>query len=370
MKPKILLVCCNDFKNGGIQAVIMSIVKSLNNKYDFDAISFSDGKQYHSDEFLKYGTIFHFKKFKAKNIISRLFVDIFEYYYLYFQSKKFFKEHNDYTAVHCHNYFNAAPILIAAKNAGINIRISHSHNVESTIKNKNPFHSYFNNQKRKQLNKFATSKIACSKAAGEYLFGKSGATVVNNAIDLMKFNPHVYEYISNEQTIKFVHVGRYSHQKNQLFLIDVFNEYLKLDNNATLTLVGFGSLEEMVKDKIISLSLQDKITMLPSDSNIPEVYAKSDITIYPSTFEGLGISLIEAQAMGLRCYVSEVIQPEANLGLLKTLQLDWGAKKWARIIYDDIQTNGSEKQFVDMSSFDINNIKNQYDMLYSGYDIK
>lgn len=366
MKPKILMVCCDGFENGGIQAVIMSIVRTLSDKYDFDAISFSNGKQYYSEEFSNYGTIFHFTKYNPKNLISKILSGYFEYRYLYKQSKEFFKCHNDYTAVHCHNYFNAAPILKAAKEAGINIRIAHSHNVKSKIKNKNPFHDYFNNQKRKQLNELATSKIACSKAAGEYLFGCNGSTVVNNAIDLTKFNPLVYEYKKNEQNIKFVHVGRYCYQKNQLFLIDVFNEYLRLNNNATLTLIGFGIWDERIKNKIVSLSLQDKITMLPSDSNIPKVYAKSDITIYPSTFEGLGISLIEAQAMGLRCYVSEAIQPEANLGLCKFLNLDWGAKKWAEFIHNDIKENGLKKQFVDMSSFDIENIKNQYDLIYSG----
>lgn len=366
MKPKILMVCCDGFENGGIQAVIMSIARTLSDKYDFDAISFSNGKQHYSDEFSNYGTIYHFQKYNPKNLVSKILSGFFEYRYLYKQSKEFFKQHNDYTAVHCHNYFNAAPILKAAKEAGIKVRIAHSHNVKPVIKNKNPFHDYFNNQKRKQLNELATSKIACSKAAGEYLFGCSGSTVVNNAIDLKKFNPHIYENTGNEQIIKFVHIGRYCYQKNQLFLIDVFNEYLKLNNKATLTLVGFGMWEESIKNKIINLSLQDKITMLPSDSSIPEIYAKSDITIYPSTFEGLGISLIEAQAMGLRCYVSEVIQPEANLGLCKFLNLDWGAKKWAKFIHNDIKENGVEKHFVDMSSFDIENIKNQYDHIYSG----
>lgn len=364
MNKKVLQVCCDGFENGGIQAVIMSIVKNLNEEYDFDAISFSDGSQYYTDEFLQYGKIYHFKRYAPNNIITKFFKDFLEYRFLYRQSKEFFKQHPGYTAVHCHNYFNAAPILKAAKKAGIEHRIAHSHNVKSIIKNKNPLRDIANKIKSNQIRKYATSMAACSKAAGEYVFGQAEITVVNNAIDLNKFNPLNYSYTSNG-TIKFVHVGRYGYQKNQLYLLDVFKEFLKLNNNAQLNLVGFGIWTDKVEKKIKELNLNDKVKMLPSDSNVPEIYAQSDITIYPSTFEGLGISLIEAQAMGLKCYVSEAIQPEANLGLCQVLRLSWGAKKWAEYIYNDIQKNGYEKHFVDMSSYDIKNVKEQYNQLYS-----
>lgn len=364
MENKVLQVSCDGFENGGIQAVIMSIIRSLNNNYHFDAISFSDGEQYYSKELLQYGNIYHFKKYKPNNLINKLFRDFLEYQFLYKQSKTFFKVHPDYTAVHCHNYFNAAPILRAAKEAGVTYRIAHSHNVKSIIKEKNPLRKIANLIKRRQIHKYATDMVACSKAAGEYVFGNAKVTVINNAINLNKFNPSNYPQKSND-IIQFVHVGRYCCQKNQLFLLDVFYEFLKLNNNARLSLIGFGDWTDKIKQKINELNMNDKVKMLPSDSNIPEIYAGSDITIYPSTFEGLGISLIEAQAMGLRCYVSEVIQPEANLGLCKTLQLSWGAKKWAEFIYNDIERNGLTKEFVDMSTYDINNVIGQYGKLYS-----
>lgn len=367
MNKKVLQVCCDGFENGGIQAVIMSIVRTLNDKYDFDAISFSDGNQYYSEEFLKFGKIYHFKKYTSNNIVTKVFIDFLEYHFLYKQSKDFFKQHPNYTAVHCHNYFNAAPILRAAKEANIEHRIAHSHNVKSIIKDKNPLRKVANLIKRNQIHKYATDMVACSKAAGEYVFGKAETTVINNAIDLNKFDPSKYPHRDNnsDKTIKCVHVGRYGYQKNQLFLIDVFNEFLKLNSNAQLNLIGFGIWTDKIENKIKELNLNDKVKMLPSDSNVPEIYAKSDITIYPSTFEGLGISLIEAQAMGLKCYVSEAIQPEANLGLCHVLQLSWGAKKWAEYIYNDIKENGCKKQFVDMSDYDIKAVKEQYNNLYS-----
>ncbi|MCH5320248.1 MAG: glycosyltransferase [Eubacterium sp.] len=345
----------------------MSIVKNLNDDYDFDIISFSDGKQFYTDEFLKYGgNIYHFKKYDAKNPIGKLFLGFFEYLHLYKQIKDFLAKHNDYACIHCHNYFNAAPFLKAAARHNIKIRIAHSHNVKSIIKYKNPFHNIFDKIKQKQLVKYATNKIACSKGAGEYLFGKNSLVeVVNNAIDLQKFDPHKFNNKNESDCIKFVHIGRYGYQKNQLFLLDVFNELIKDIENASLTLVGFGLWTDKVKNRIDELKLTDKVAMLPSDTDIPLILSQSDAMIFPSTFEGLGISLIEAQAMGLRCYTSEVIQPEADLGLCKTLELSLGAKKWAEFICDDINKNGLKKQFVDMSSYDIQNIKEQYRRIYS-----
>ena len=214
------------------------------------------------------------------------------------------------------------------------------------------------------LHKYATERIACSKAAGEYLFGNDSVRVIHNAIDLNKFDHSKYD-ISNVQYTSFVHVGRYSFQKNQIFLLEVFKEYLKLDDTAKLTLVGFGSLENHILKKAEEFGLRGHVTFLPPDSNIPEIYARANAMIFPSTYEGLGISLIEAQAMGVRCYVSENIQPEADLGLCKQMYLSWGAKAWAKFIYDDIKENGNRKKYVDMSSYDIKTIKEEYSILYS-----
>lgn len=366
MKPKILIVSGVGFENGGIQAVIMSIVRNLHNKFDFDIINFSDGKQFYTDEFLQYGgNIYGFKKYKTKNPFKKPFSDIFEYFDLYRQIQDFLIKHNDYECIHCHNYFNAAPFLKAAAHFNIKVRITHSHNVKSMIKYKNPLHIILNKIKKKQLCKYSTKRIACSKAAGEYLFGKNNSTVVNNAIDLSKFNPYNFSGKNNGDCIKFIHVGRYGYQKNQLFLLDVFYELLKYNKKMSLSLVGFGLWTDKVKNKINQLKLNDKVSMLPSDTDIPYLMSQSDAMIFPSTFEGLGISLIEAQAMGLRCYTSEVIQPEANLGLCKILELSWGAKKWAEYIYNDISKSPLQKQFVDMSEYDIQNIKKQYEELYS-----
>lgn len=364
MKKKILLVCNDGLENGGIQAVIMSIVRNLHTKYEFHCVVFSEGDQYYSDEFRAYGVIHHFKRYRGKTIQGKIFEDIINYINYYKQFKKLLSEEGLFDVIHCHNYFMAAPFLKVAKTFGVQIRISHSHNVAPPYRRKNPIHNFMEARLKIMLHKYATERVACSKAAGEYLFGNDMVHVINNAIDLSKFDPGKYE-ISDTQYTSFVHVGRYSFQKNQIFLLDVFKEYLKLDDTAKLTLVGFGKLENQVLKKAENCSLNEYVTFLPPDSNIPEVYAKANAMIYPSTYEGLGISLIEAQAMGVRCYVSENIQPEANLGLCKQLNLSWGAEAWAQYIYNDIRENGIKRTYVDLSLYDIKNVVGEYLKLYS-----
>lgn len=363
MKPKVLMVSWNSLTNGGIQAVMMSIIENLYKDYAFDIVVFEE-QDYYKQRAIDAGChIYRLKKYKSASPITKPFEDYLISISYYFQFKKFLKK-NKYDIIHCHNYFAAAPILRAAKECKVPVRIVHSHNVASPIKRKNPLYYILNYIQKKELKHFATEKVACSAAAGEYLFGNDDVTVIHNAINLEKFNPKKYKPNRNE-SVHFLHVGRYCYQKNQLFLLDVFNEYLKLDSNAKLALVGFDVWEQKVKDKITQLHLENQVSMLHKDSDIPLILSKSDAVIFPSTYEGLGISLIEAQAMGLKCYVSEAIQPEANLGLCQVLQLSWGAKKWAEYIYNDIQKNGYEKHFVDMSNYDIKNVKEQYNQLYS-----
>lgn len=363
MKPKVLMVSWNSLTNGGIQAVMMSIIENLYRDYSFDIVIFEE-KDYYKQRALDAGcNIYCFKKYQSKSPFTKPFEDYIKSLSYYLQFKKFLKQHK-YDIIHCHNYFLAAPILRAAKEAGIPVRIAHSHNVASPIQRKNPLHYILNYIQKKELKHFSTHKVACSKAAGNYLFGNADTTVIPNAINLEKFNPKKYQTQKNE-SVHFIHVGRYCYQKNQLFLLDVFNEYLKLDKKAKLTMIGFDEWEQKVKNKISQLELENSVTMLHKDSDIPMIMSKSDAMIFPSTYEGLGISLIEAQAMGLKCYVSEAIQPEANLGLCKVLQLSDGAKKWAEIIYKDINQNGYEKHYIDMSSYDITNIIDCYKKLYS-----
>ena len=216
------------------------------------------------------------------------------------------------------------------------------------------------------INEFATVKIGCSNAACRYLFGNTDFKTVYNAIDLSRFDTSLYEIKDDDGKNHFLNVGRYSAQKNQLFLLDVFLEIIKREPHSELTLIGFGPDEQMIREKIIKLGLLDNVRMLPHDSCIPEIMYNSDHLLFPSRYEGLGIVVIEAQAAGLHCFVSEAVPKEADLGNCTYISIKENAEQWAESILGYIRENGSTRKYVDMTAYNIENVVKSYDRIYSG----
>ena len=145
------------------------------------------------------------------------------------------------------------------------------------------------------------------------------------------------------------HVGRFNQQKNHKFLIDIFNEIHKKDNNAHLLLIGKGELENEIRDKIERLELDKFVTIIAPVANINEYYMAMDVFVFPSFFEGMPNVIIEAQATGLPCYVSNTITKEANItGIVKYIELEETSKKWANLILKNrnVNRNKYEKIFI------------------------
>lgn len=361
---KILEVSCNGLTNGGVQQVIMNIVRNLSNDFIFDVLVFTKEKEYFDDEFLSYGgNIFripHKSKKNGKEI---------DFYYrgikIIIGTYKILKNNGPYRAIHCHNYFESALCIIAAKMAGVKIRIVHSHNDLSVVK-------YSKTRKMLQkvykciINKFATKKVGCSQAALKYLFGnRNDGIVINNAIDLEKFN---VEKLSIEPTnskgLRLLHVGNFSSQKNQTFLIEIAAKLKRNKFPFNLTLVGGKTpYLDIVKELIRKYELEKEINILPQDSNIPYEMYNADLFLFPSKYEGLGIVLIEAQAVGLHCLVSDAIPPEADLGNIEFIH-SYLIDEWVDRI-KELHLYKGKKKFVDMSTYDIKNIIKIYKNLYN-----
>ena len=359
---RILFVTEGGLENGGIQAVIMSIVRQLHHKYIFDIIVRNSGRHYYSEEFESYGGyIYCFPpKIKIQKIDKYLYP-----FYMEKEFNKFLNEHGPFQAIHCHNYFDAGIYVKLAAKHNISIRITHCHNVASSQRRKNPLWLIYKPICQSWIKRYSTNLIGCSRGACQYLFDKASAKVINNAIDLDKFSLSKYE-VKDHDGFRFVNVGRYCYQKNQEFAIDVFDKVAAVQPKAELFLVGFGVNEEMLNKKVQVSPYADKIKMLPHDSDVAKVYAESDYVLFPSRYEGLGISLIEAQAMGLTCFCSDVIQPEADCGLCVKISLSEGAELWAKKIIKYIKVKGKKKRQVNMQRFDINLIINEYLDLYDG----
>lgn len=151
----------------------------------------------------------------------------------------------EYKIVHTHMDAMGAWVLKVAKECGVPVRIAHSHNTQHLTSN--PIKLYFLEMARRDIVKYATERMACSEAAGKWLFGDYPFTVVHNAIDADKFvfNAAVRQQVRSELGIsdnEFVigHIGRFDIQKNHVFLINLFAKLLRIIPSARLVLVGGG----------------------------------------------------------------------------------------------------------------------------------
>lgn len=371
-KIRLLHIAFNDLGHGGIQSQIMEVTRRLSDKVDTDLIVWSSKPAYCDSDFEKYGRIIRCPRYEGNSVLRKKLDFITRYFSIKKAVLKTIREYGPYDAVHCHKFFECAPCLSAAYKANIPVRIAHSHNTEKPVKRKKLSY-YIKNLYygicRHYIRKYATQMIGCSQQAADYLFGDGYGKAVYNGIDIEKFNMDNYPSIPH-QGIRLVHVGKFCEQKNQLFLVDIVKELVDSGVNVNLIMIGQGEYYyDKVKNKIGNFNLNHVIHILPHNSNIPLELSKSDAFIFPSTFEGFGNVLIEAQAMGLSCFVSTVVTPEADCGLLTYIPLEVGAKEWANTIKDYIDHKGLEKKRVDISKFNPQMTADNMYSLYKGNTI-
>lgn len=263
---------------------------------------------------------------------------------------------NKYDAIHSHADCVSAYILKIAKHAGVKIRIAHSHSTKIPIKPenfKNILHIIYLEYCRKNICKYANSYMACSIMAGKWLFGKKNIIngkvyILKNAIDINKFHFDFYERkkirekLSLQNNFVVGHVGRFSYEKNHEFLINVFYQIYIKNKNARLLLVGTGEYLEQIKNMVSLLKLENAVIFYGNSFNVNELLQAMDVFVFPSLYEGLSVVLVEAQANGLPCYVSDcknVSKETCITDLIKMYKLS-NPKEWA----DEIIAQKNQRQ--------------------------
>lgn len=248
-----------------------------------------------------------------------------------------FKE-NCYHIVHSHlNTLSVFP-LYAAWRAGTPVRIAHNHSTAAPGEGKRTIMKYM---LRPSARHFATHYCACSKLAGKWLFGDSlydsgKVHLIKNAINIDRFSYSARTRDLVRQEFKFGgkfvvgHVGRFTYQKNHDFLIEIFQEIYKRNENAILMLIGAGELEQAIKQKVKALGLNASVLFMGQRTDVSNLMQAMDVFVFPSNYEGLGMVAIEAQAASLRTIVSEAVPEEARVTeLLEYCSLSQPASVWA-----------------------------------------
>ena len=351
---------------GGSQAFIMNIYRKIDrDKIQFDFIVDSFEGNYYVNEIKKMGgRVFFSPKFNGKNYfkVARFW-------------KNFFIQHKEYKILHSHVRSYASIYLPIARSFGVKT-IIHSHSTSNGKGIRAAFKGILQFPLRYQADYY----LACSKEAGEWLFGKKICRskkfqTLNNAIDTNKyiFNEEGRKKIRREFSLQdeFVlgYLSRVTAAKNPIFVIDVMKELLEIIPKAKLLFVGGGELLFAVKEKIKKLGLEEKVVITGPRTDVGDLMSSMDCYILPSVWEGLGISLIEAQASGLPCVCSEAIQNEAIItNLVHRYSLKLGAKTWAKAISTLKQAQRRDMSAdIKRANFDINDtiykLINIYDAL-------
>lgn len=323
MKNVLVVFTTGFVPYGGLTTVMMNYYRVLDkSEIHIDFACTNQPPQTLLDEISQFGSTYYRLPSRTKKMFS---------YYISLQSlcKK-------YEVIHVHGNSSTSLIeLSAAKKAGIAHRIIHNHNSLTGHKIINAIlHPFFV--------KSYTCAVACSEKAGDWLYGKGQFVVLRNAINVDRFIPKETERIKyrkqfniDENDFVIGHVGKMVEQKNHKFLLDIFSQFHKMNPVSKLLLVGSGMLEQNIRIRSEQLGISDSIIFAGLRTDIPEMMSVMDVFLFPSLWEGLPLSALEAQASGLPIFVSDVISSEVIISencYIKSL--DDTPDSWARYIQE------------------------------------
>lgn len=352
-KPIRILQVFGALNRGGSETAVMTLYRNIDkNKVQFDFVIHTDKKCDYEEEIIGMGgKIYRFSRLKISN-------------YLKYQKEweDFLESHPEYRVIHGH-YFSISSVYfkIAKKYKLICIAHAHTSRVKGLKSIPMKLITY-------PLRYLADYLFACSYEAGVWLYGKKATDrntfkIIRNSIDTEKFIYSLEDYNNGKKKLDLLnnfvigHIGRFNKAKNHSYIIDVFEEVNKIYSNAVLLLVGDGPLKAQIEKKVTNLGLQDKVFFLGVRSDIPDLLKAMDVFIFPSIYEGLPVTLIEAQASGLKCIVSDRITKEVKVtNLIEYKSIDLEAKYWAQ----DLLKHSIKYQRENM----------YYELSESGYDIK
>ena len=344
-KDKILIVAQEGLNKGGVQTVIMSLVRNLSSKYQFDIILFTKETRFYDQEFLSYGgRIFRISFFKSRNLYFRRCEKILRRTIGFYKTKHIINKNGPYKAIHCHNCLESDRTLQAAMCCGIKVRVNQVHVVFDDFGLPTYRRRQYDTRKR-IMSELAPSSIGCSEKACSSFFVGPYQVIVNPFDDVL-YHKRMIDSIDFQSPV-LIQVGNYSSLKNQLFTLAVFKEILRVYPEAHLNFVGHddeGYLKQM-QQFILNNSISKHVHFYPSDTDIPSVYEKSCYCLLPSRTESFGIVLVEAQAMGLKCWASNNVPIEPNAGGCNYLPIN-NPETWANAIINDFrETNGRHSEY-------------------------
>lgn len=358
-EPIRILHVLGNLNLGGAESRTMDLYRQMDReRVQFDFLVHTDETCYFDSEIEKMGgLIYRVPRFRIYN------------FWTYRKAlKAFFEEHKDFKAVQGHMTSTASLYLPLAKRAGIPITIAHARSagVDKGLKGK------ITKFLRRNLAKKADYLFTCSELAGRAVFGDKavdeGKTIfIPNAIDCNAFSYDESRRTALRKELglegKYVigHVGRFHYAKNHEYLLQIFaelcriNENKKLNKDFILVLIGAGEGVEPAKELAEKLEIKERVLFAGNKSNVYDYYQVMDYFVYPSRFEGLPGTMVEAQTAGLKCLMSDSICKEVEVTeLVKTMSIAREPEEWAGYVAETADYERiSHREEVQKAGFDV-----------------
>lgn len=336
---------------GGTETMLMNHYRALNKaNVQFDFLVHTQQEGAYDKEIMEMGgRIFHAPSIRPWNYLK----------YFRWLSSFFSKYSNDFIAIHAHIQENSGFALYYARKNNILHRLMTSHIAPLQIDYKFFFRKFANVFAKKTV----TDRLACGIAAGKHLYGKREFKVMHNAIDTESFifNNSLRIRKREELAIKndeilIGHVGRFNPQKNHKFIIEVLSKAISQNPNIKAVLVGDGYLQPEIQQLVFNFGLSGKISFLGNRSDVNLLLQAFDVFLMPSLYEGLPVSVIEAQAAGLPCVLSNTIDKDCDItGNIQFLSLSQPIEEWCSAIDQASRTPRRDTRA---------------DIVKAGYDVK
>lgn len=249
---------------------------------------------------------------------------------------RFFDEHPEYKVVHVHQDCLSSVILKAAAQHNVPVRIAHSHSANQDKNIKYPIKLRY----KRKIPRYTTHLFACGKEAGDWMFSGASYQIINNAIDVAAYtydadkHGELRRQLDLADELVIGHVGNYTQPKNHPFLLEILAALLKIEPNAVLLLVGGGEGMSQIREKAQKLGIAEHVHFLGVRSDVADLMQAMDAFVFPSLYEGLPVTMVEAQAAGLPCIISDKVPPECILteGLVDIMPLSASPEAWAEKI--------------------------------------
>ena len=310
---------------GGLETMLMNYYRQIDHgRIQFDFLTHREERWDYDDEIEEFGGMIY--RLPPLNPFSATYKSALN---------EFFDNHPEYQIIHVHQDCLSSVILKIAKKHGVKVRIAHSHSSSQDKNIKYLIKLYY----KRFIPKYSTYQFACSKEAGNWMFNGSEFEVLNNAIDAKNYSYNIAKRIEMrkrlyipENTILIGHVGRFCYPKNHTFLIDIF-AHLCRQKQAYLLLVGDGELRLEIEKKVEALHLENKVIFTGIRSDVADLMQAMDVFVFPSNYEGLPVTMVEAQAAGLPCIISDKVPAECiKTNLVKQLPLTASTEEWVHEI--------------------------------------